>query len=82
MVAAAVLLLLPLPDHVTAPTFIEGRVRHVVTAPFDGFVARALVRPCDRVTQSQLLATPDERELRLELAKARAEREQASGRLR
>jgi multidrug resistance efflux pump len=70
------------PDRVTANLVIEGRVRQVVTAPFDGFIAQALVRPGARVTRGQLLARLDDRELKLEQEKVRSERDQAAGKLR
>ena len=76
------LLALPVPDRVSASTVIEGRQRHVVTAPFDGFIAQVLVRPGERVTRGQLLARLDDRDLKLEQARQRSEKEQAAGRLR
>jgi multidrug resistance efflux pump len=78
----AVLLAMPQPDRVTANLAIEGRVRQVVTAPFDGFVAQALVRPGDRVRKGQPLAQLDDRDLKLEQAKVQSERDQAAGKLR
>jgi len=79
---AALLLLVPVPDRVTASTVIEGRVRQVVTAPFDGFIGQVLVRPGERVTRGQLLLRLDDRDLKLEQARFRSEREQAASRLR
>lgn len=78
----AVLLLVPVDDRVTASTVIEGRTRQLVTAPFEGFIAEALVRPGDRVQRGQVLLRLDDRELKLEQAKLRGERDQAAGRLR
>lgn len=77
-----VLLALPQPDRVTANLAIEGRVRQIVTAPFDGFIGQALVRPGDNVTVGQALARLDDRDLKLEQAKHRSERDQAAGKLR
>ncbi len=82
VLALAVLLLMPVDDRVTANTVIEGRTRQLVTAPFEGFVAEALVRPGDRVTKGQVLLKFDERELRLEQGKLRGDREQAAAKLR
>ncbi|MFL6695605.1 MAG: efflux RND transporter periplasmic adaptor subunit [Vitreoscilla sp.] len=77
-----VLLLWPVTDRVTADVVIEGRVRHVVTAPFEGFVAQALARPGERVTRGQVLARLDDRDLQLEQSKHVGEREQATGKVR
>ena len=82
LLVLAVLLLVPVEDRVTATTVIEGRTRHVVTAPFEGFIREALARPGDRVRQGQVLLQLDDRELRLEQAKLGGERDQASARLR
>ncbi|MGS0755700.1 efflux RND transporter periplasmic adaptor subunit [Roseateles sp. GG27B] len=82
VLALLLLLLLPVPDRVTATTVIEGRLRQVVTAPFDGFIGQVLVRPGERVTRGQVLARLDDRDLKLERARYRSEREQATGRLR
>ncbi len=76
------LLAVPVPDRVAAPTVIEGRVRQVITAPFDGFIGQVLVRPGERVTRGQLLLRLDDRDLKLEQARFRSEREQAAARLR
>ena len=82
LAALAILLAWPVPDRVTANTTIEGMHRLVVTAPIDGFVGQVLVRPGQRVKRGQLLAKLDDRDLKLEQARYRSEREQASGRLR
>jgi multidrug resistance efflux pump len=78
----AILVLWPVTDRVTADVVIEGRVRQVVTAPFEGFVAQALVRPGERVTRGQVLARLDDRDLLLEQSKHVGEREQATGKVR
>jgi RND family efflux transporter MFP subunit len=77
--AAALLLLATLVhiDHrVSARTVIEGSVQAAVVAPFEGYVAEALVRAGDTVRQGQPLARLDDRDLKLERARWSAEREQ------
>jgi multidrug resistance efflux pump len=76
------LLFWPVPDRVTAPVVIEGRVRQVMTAPFDGFIAQALVRPGEHVVRGQMMAKLDDRELKLEQGRYRSERDQAAGKQR
>jgi len=80
--AAVFLLLVPVSDRVAANTVIEGQLRQVVTVPFDGFIKQVLVRPGERVKQGQALAHLDDRDLKLEQARFRSERDQASGKLR
>lgn len=77
-----VVLLVPVDDRVTAHTVIEGRTRQLVTAPFEGFIAEALVRPGDRVRAGQVLLRLDDRELKLEQARLRGDRDQAAAKLR
>jgi RND family efflux transporter MFP subunit len=62
--------------RVTARAAIEGSVQRAAVAPFEGFVATAPVRAGDLVEEGQVLATLDDRELALEAARWRAEREQ------
>jgi biotin carboxyl carrier protein len=76
------LLLWPVTDRVTAHTVIEGRVRQVLTAPFEGFIAQVLVRPGETVTKGQLLIHLDDHELKLEQHKFSSERDQAAGKVR
>ena len=78
--SSAALLLLAFLVHtehrVSARALVEGSTQAAVVAPFEGYVASALVRAGDRVTQGQLLATLDDRDLKLERARWSAEREQ------
>jgi multidrug resistance efflux pump len=78
----AALLLIPVDDRVTAPAVIEGRIRQVVTAPFEGFIAAAPARPGAIVQRGDTLARLDDRDLKLEQHKRASEREQAGGKLR
>lgn len=78
----AVLLLWPVTDRINANAVIEGRVRQVVTAPFEGFIAQAWIRPGAQVRRGDALARLDDRDLRLEQRKHQGERDQAAGKLR
>lgn len=82
VVAGVVLLAIPFDERVTAPLTIEGETRQLVTAPFEGFVAKAHVRPGERVRQGQPLLEMETRELKVEQAKYLSDREQAAGKLR
>jgi RND family efflux transporter MFP subunit len=62
--------------RVAARAAIEGSVQRAAVAPFEGFVASAPARAGDVVEEGQVLATLDDRELALEAARWRAEREQ------
>jgi multidrug efflux pump subunit AcrA (membrane-fusion protein) len=72
----------PVPERVAAPTVIEGRLRQLVTAPFDGFFGQVLVRPGAQVQRGQVLARLDTRDLLLEQARQRSALDQAAGKLR
>jgi multidrug resistance efflux pump len=80
---ALVFLLLAHGDfRVTARTVIEGQMQRAAVAPFDGFVASANARAGDTVRKGAVLATLDDREIRMELARWSAEREQAAQKYR
>lgn len=55
--------------RVSAPSTLEGEVRRTVAAPFDGFVTQAGARAGDVVKAGAVLATLDDRDLRLERLK-------------
>lgn len=55
--------------RVTAHATLEGAVRRVLVAPYDGYVASAPRRAGDVVAAGTVLATLDDRELRLEYYK-------------
>ena len=84
-IALALLLFLSLATgtyRVSAKTVIEGEVQRGLAAPFAGFVAESHARAGDRVRAGQLLARLDDRDLRLEQLRWRAETEQAQRRYR
>ena len=61
--------------RVTAKTVIEGLVQRAAVAPFEGFIGQAFVRAGDRIQAGQLVATLDDKDLKLE--KVRLESESA-----
>ncbi len=62
--------------RVTAEATLEGSVQRVVTAPQDGYIAQAHSRAGDIVHAGDVLATLDDRDLKLEQLKWGSEREQ------
>jgi RND family efflux transporter MFP subunit len=64
--------------RVGANAFLEGSVRRVLVAPFDGYVASALHRAGDVVGAGTVLATLDDRDLKLEYYKWASQRAQYS----
>lgn len=76
VVALAVVALWQTEHRVAARTVVEGSTQIAAVAPFDGFVAEALVRAGDTVRKGQPLARMDDRDLTLERSRWRAEREQ------
>ncbi|NOY13019.1 MAG: HlyD family efflux transporter periplasmic adaptor subunit, partial [Deltaproteobacteria bacterium] len=52
--------------RLVADTSLEGAIRRVVVAPFDGYIGKAPVRAGDLVKKGALLCTLDNRDLRLE----------------
>jgi len=79
LTACAVLAFLALASgdyRVAAKTVVEGAMQRATAAPFEGFIAEAFVRAGDTVKQGQPMARLDDKDLRVELAKWSAEREQ------
>lgn len=81
--AASVLMLLAVffsfatgEHRVAANATLEGAVRRVLVAPFDGYVATASRRAGDVVAAGDVLATLDDRDLRLEYYKWTSQRSQ------
>lgn len=74
---AAVFFSLATGEHrVAATATLEGAVRRVLVAPFDGYVATADHRAGEVVAAGTVLATLDERDLRLEYFRAASQRAQ------
>lgn len=63
---------------IKADTVLEGSVQRVIVAPFEGYVAAARVRAGDLVSEGDVLAMLDDRDLRLERLKWSSQRAQLS----
>ncbi len=57
-------------------TILEGGVQRIIGAPFEGYVAESRTRAGDVVTQGEVLATLDDRDLKLERLKWSSQRAQ------
>lgn len=68
MIALAGSFLVTMPWHIVAPAELLSHERRLVTAPQNGFVADMLVVAGDRVSEGQVMARLDQRELQLEAA--------------
>ncbi|GEC95379.1 hypothetical protein ZRA01_14520 [Zoogloea ramigera] len=55
--------------RISGDATLEGRVRRLIVAPFDGFVASAQARAGQVVKEGDILATLDDRELQLEASR-------------
>ncbi|MDN3276631.1 HlyD family efflux transporter periplasmic adaptor subunit [Frankia sp. RB7] len=62
--------------RVTAKAVVEGAIQRSIVSPFDGYIASAPARAGDIVESGQAMATLDDRELKLEAARWKSEREQ------
>lgn len=62
--------------EVSAEAAVEGLVQRNAVAPFAGYIADAAVRAGDRVAKDQIIATLDDRDLRLEELKWQSEEAQ------
>jgi len=61
---------------VSGKAAVEGAIQRAAVAPFNGYISTAPVRAGDVVVAGQVLATLDDRDLRLEWLRAKAEYEQ------
>lgn len=73
--ALAGLAVIPIPSRVSADAELEATVSRTIPPPFVGYLSSVHVKPGDRVEQGQVLASLDERELRVQLAELQAGRE-------
>lgn len=64
-------------DRISGKATIEGVVQRAAVAPFEGFVATAPRRAGDLVSEGEVLATLDTREIDLEALRFESQREQA-----
>lgn len=76
-VAAAALLAAPFHYSITADCRLAPTVKRVIAAPFQGQLQKSFVQPGDHVTEGQLLAEMDNRDLKLKEAELTASRDRA-----
>lgn len=76
VVGLLVMAVTPATFKVSASASLEGSVRRVVAAPFDGFVASAFYRAGQAVQQGTVLAALDDRSLKLEAQRWASQQEQ------
>ncbi len=61
-------MLVPIPYNLAVPCWIDPEARRQIAAPFDGVLARAFVKPGDRVEKDQIVAELDGKEIAWKLA--------------
>ena len=76
LVLLAVLLLPIAQFRVGADSALEGSVQRAAAVPFSGFIAGSSARAGDMVQEGQVLATLDDRDLRLDFARSQSEVQQ------
>ena len=72
----------PMAYQVNARTVVEGQTQRVIPMPFEGFLIAASARAGDTVKAGEELAQLDDKDLKVELVKARSERNQYERKLR
>ncbi len=63
--------------RVTADAILEGRVQRVVSAPFDGYLLSAAARAGDTVRQGDVMASLNDAEINLQLARLQGKLQKA-----
>ena len=64
--------------RVSARTIVEGSVQRATVAPFDGYITEAFIRAGSTVRRGEVLASMDDRDLKLERVKWETEKEQVA----
>lgn len=76
VVVVAFLILAEGEFRIAAPSQLEGSVRRVIVAPFDGFVGTSMYRAGQIVKEGEVLATLDDRDLLLEASRWESQQKQ------
>ncbi len=74
LLALLAITIVPIPGRVSGEGEVTPARFRIIPAPYQGRLAEVLVRPGDSVSEGDVLALMDVRDLRLELAQARNER--------
>lgn len=73
----AMIMMIPVPHRVACDCQLQPSSRRFAVAPLDGILLKSFVKTGDLVSQGQLIAQMDDRELKLQLADLVAERDTA-----
>ena len=71
-----VLFFFPASYRVTANAVMEGSIQRIVAAPISGYIASANKRAGDKVHKSELIATLDDKDLKLEAVELESQKQQ------
>ncbi len=74
-VALVLLAVIPAPFRISSQALVEGSVQRAAVAPFEGYLREAPARAGDVVKTGQVLATLDDRDLKLEKVRWESELE-------
>lgn len=77
LTSAGIALAVPFPHQLSGGCQVEPSIRRFVAAPFDGTLEIACVKPGDLVSEGDVMARMDGREVRWETAGLEADRQQA-----
>ncbi len=69
--------LLEIDFQVTSDAILEGKIQRIVAAPIEGYLVSASVQAGDTVSKGDIMATLEDSELKLELAKLNGQIQQA-----
>jgi RND family efflux transporter MFP subunit len=69
------LAVVPIPARLSSPAEVRAETSRTIVPPFSGYLSRVMVKPGDAVESGQALAAMDTRDLELQAAQVRSERQ-------